>query len=339
MADTFLKLFDSKGGFIKQNDDIKGGAGNLDSSFQFIPEVSGTYYISAGAHTGNLGAVNKGAYTVEVTEMVAGLPDPIDGTPGDDKLRGTENGERITGNDGDDSLFGFGGDDTLSGGVGNDLLVGGMGADVLMGGPNSEDGGDTISYNVSPAGVTINLTDGTARGGDADGDTLVDRGDDRIENVVGSGHDDVLTGNREANMLQGLAGADMLNGDEGDDMLSGGPGDDVLDGGDEDDTLEGGPGADTLIGGQGADTASYAGSTMGVMVRLHSNKLGGGDAKGDVFSDTTTNTYVVRPDPDETDTEEVTETVPDFVNLIGSGMDDTLAGDSRNNKIEGRRRR
>ena len=159
---------------------------------------------------------------------------------------------------------------------------------------------DTISYNVSPAGVTINLTDGTARGGDADGDTLVDRGDDRIENVVGSGHDDVLTGNREANTLQGLAGADMLNGDEGDDMLSGGPGDDVLDGGDEDDTLEGGPGADTLIGGEGADTASYAGSTMGVMVRLHSNKLDGGDAKGDVFSDTTTNTYLVKPDPDET---------------------------------------
>ena len=178
--------------------------GNLNSEFQFIPEVSGTYYISAGAYTGNVGSDNGGAYTVTVTEMVAGLPDPIDGTAGDDKLRGTDNGERITGNNGNDSLFGFGGDDTLSGGMGNDLLVGGMGGDSLSGG----DGVDTISYNVSPAGVTINLTDGTARGGDADGDTLVDRGDDRIENVVGSGHDDVLTGNRQANTLQGLAGAD-----------------------------------------------------------------------------------------------------------------------------------
>ena len=74
---------------------------------------------------------------------------------------------------------------------------------------------------------------------------------------------------------------------------------------------------------------------MGVMVRLHSNKIDGGDAKGDVFSDTTTNTYVVKPDPDENDTEEVTETVPDFVNLIGSGMADTLAGDSRDNTIQG----
>ena len=349
VPDTFLKLFDSKGGLIKQNDDIKGEEGDLNSEVPFIPEVSGTYYISAGAYTGNVGAVNKGAYTVTVTEMVAGLPDPIDGTAGDDKLSGTGNGERITGFGGNDSLFGFGGDDTLSGGLGNDLLVGGMGGDSLSGGMGNDllvggmggdslSGGmgvDTISYSVSPAGVTINLTDGTARGGDADGDTLVDRGDDQIENVVGSGHDDVLTGNRVANTLQGLAGADMLNGDEGDDMLSGGPGDDVLDGGDEDDTLEGGPGADTLIGGEGADTASYAGSMMGVMVRLHSNKIDGGDAKGDVFSDTTTNTYVVKPDPDENDTEEVTETVPDFVNLIGSGMADTLAGDSRDNDIKG----
>ena len=99
VADTFLKLFDSKGGLIKQNDDIKGEEGNLNSEFQFIPEVSGTYYISAGAYTGNVGADNGGAYTVTVTEMVAGLPDPIDGTDGDDKLRGTENGERITGGD------------------------------------------------------------------------------------------------------------------------------------------------------------------------------------------------------------------------------------------------
>ena len=107
----------------------------------------------------------------------------------------------------------------------------------------------------------------------------------------------MLTGNRGENTLHGLAGNDMLDGGEANDMLSGGEGDDVLDGGDEDDTLEGGPGADTLIGGTGDDTASYAGSMMGVEVRLHSSKLYGGDATGDVFSDTTTNTYAVRPDP------------------------------------------
>ena len=327
VTDTFLKLYDSKGGLIKQNDDIDGAMGDLDSSFQFVPEVDGVYYISASAYTANLEQMNEGAYTVTVMEMPAGLPDPIEGGADADKLRGTSAGEKITGNAGDDSLFGFGGDDSLSGGAGNDLLVGGMGADTLKGGI----GQDTISYNTSLAGVTVNLLDGTARGGDADGDTI---GDD-IENVVGSGHDDVLTGNRGANMLHGLAGADVLDGGEGEDTLSGGAGDDVLDGGDEDDTLEGGPGADTLTGGTGDDTASYAGSMMGVEVRLHSNKLYGGDAMGDVFSDTTTNTYVIKPDPDEDETEEVTETLPDIVHLTGSGMADVLAGDSRNNTIKG----
>ena len=53
VPDTFLRLYDSKGGLIKQNDDVDGAMGDLNSSFQFIPEVDGTYYISAGAYTGN----------------------------------------------------------------------------------------------------------------------------------------------------------------------------------------------------------------------------------------------------------------------------------------------
>ena len=60
VTDTFLKLFDSKGGFIKQNDDVDGAMGKLNSSFQFIPEEDGVYYISAGAYTANLGQMNRG---------------------------------------------------------------------------------------------------------------------------------------------------------------------------------------------------------------------------------------------------------------------------------------
>ena len=170
-----------------------------------------------------------------------------------------------------------------------------MGADTLMGGT----GEDTISYNVSPAGVTINLTDGTARGGDADGDTIVDMGDDQIENVVGSPHDDEITGNRGDNILSGLGGNDELDGLRGDDTLKGGRGDDDLDGGRGDDTLEGGPGADVLTGGDGSDTASYAGSTMGVTVRLHSSKFMGGDAMGDSFGARVAATYTDKDDDEQ----------------------------------------
>ena len=195
-------------------------------------------------------------------------------------------------------------------------------------------GGDTISYEYSPMGVTINLNDGTAIGGDADGDVL---GDD-IENVRGSMHDDTLTGTDDAsdgNRLWGLAGNDTLSGRDGPDMLSGGAGDDVLDGGDEEDTLEGGSGADMLTGGGGADTASYANSMMGVTVRLHSNMAKGGDATGDVFVDVTTVEYSVpAEDPEDPDIIKE-ETVPDIVHLTGSAMADILAGDSRDNTIMG----
>ena len=64
-------------------------------------------------------------------------------------------------------------------------------------------------------GVTINLGDGTARGGDADGDTIVDMGTDKIEHVQGSMHDDILTGSSGSarhNKLWGLGGDDELDG-------------------------------------------------------------------------------------------------------------------------------
>ena len=162
-ADTILKLFDSKGGLIDSNDDYYDidGKTDLNSKLEFTPEVSGVYYISASAYTGNPFVDNSGAYTLTVTEMEpadADAGDDIPGTDGNDKLFGTEKGEKISGGEGSDSIYAMAGDDTLDGGPGNDLLVGGPGADTLMGG----EGNDTISYAHSEAGVTINLADGTA---------------------------------------------------------------------------------------------------------------------------------------------------------------------------------
>ena len=137
----------------------------------------------------------------------------------------------------------------------------------------------------------------------------------------------------EPTLSGAYGGNDTLYGDKGGDTLYGGAGDDDLDGGDGDDTLEGGPGADVLTGGDDVDTASYAGSTMGVTVRLHSSKAMGGDAEGDTWGDTVTVGYVL-PDEDGMDVE-YEETVPDIVNLTGSANADILAGDSRGNTIKG----
>ena len=329
--DTILKLLDSKGTMFMMNDDINpvgttDNPTNLNSRLTFSPEEDGIYYISVSAYMGNPNQNNAGGYRITVEEL--DLPADINGTGDADKISGTDYSEEIAGNGGNDSIYAMGGDDEVSGGAGDDLLVGGPGADMIIGGP----GNDTVSYIHSPAGVSVNLRAGTASGGNADGDMLVDE----IENVQGSMHDDVLTGSRGANTnnkIWGLGGNDELVGDRGVDMLFGGAGDDMLDGGEGDDTLDGGSGADTLTGGDGDDTASYAGSSMGVTVRLHNGQSMGGDAEGDIWGDMVTVEYQL-PDEDGRP-QDFEETVPDFIHLTGSGMADVLAGDSRDNEISG----
>ena len=142
-----------------------------------------------------------------------------------------------------DTLEGFAGDDTLNGGAGDDILFGGLGNDSLDGG----DGTDTAHYGDIKGPVTVDLGSGVATGG-AGEDML-----DGIENVVGTGFADQLTGNEVANILEGRDGDDVLSGAAGDDELFGGAGDDTLSGGDGNDWLAGGAGTDTLDGGAGSD--------------------------------------------------------------------------------------
>ena len=225
----------------------------------------------------------------------AAATDPMRGSEnGNDTLYGDAGFDFLGGGMGNDMLFGGMDDDTLQGGDGDDMLEGGMGADHLMGGM----GMDTASYTMSGMAVTVNLsvaaTDATAMnpraaGGDADGDMI---GTD-VENVRGSMHDDMLTGDDMGtpvpavlgdnpattdvtetdhvvtaavegfgNKLFGNMGNDMLKGGKGEDTLHGGKGDDTLYGGDDndklmgemgDDALKGNAGDDTLIGGEGAD--------------------------------------------------------------------------------------
>ena len=85
--DTVLSLHDSKGGLIDSNDDIDGPKGDLNSEIKdFIPEVSGVYYLSASAYTGNPFVDNSGAYTLTVTEMEPPDPDAGPDIMGTDRV-------------------------------------------------------------------------------------------------------------------------------------------------------------------------------------------------------------------------------------------------------------
>ncbi len=241
-----------------------------------------------------------------------------EGTASADTVIGTEGEDLIEAQGGNDFVIAGDGDDIIFGGSGKDILVGGEGADVLNGGA----GHDWAFYTSSNAAVTVDLGIDTAFGGDAEGDTLTN-----IERILGSRHDDTITGDDSANhlnghlgddvlnggagndFLRGGAGADVLNGGAGNDVLNGDDGADVLNGGAGDDILRGGEGADALNGGTGNDWAYYNSSNAAVTVDLGNNTATGGDATGDTF------TGIER--------------------VLGSHHDDTITGDGAANYLSG----
>ena len=171
----------------------------------------------------------------------------LDGGAGADTLAGGAGADTLAGGTGTDTLNGGTGDDRLTGGAGADTLDGGTGADTLNGGQGTR---DWATYAASGAGVSVSLVSGASNtGGHAAGDVL-----SSIENIEGSGHNDMIAGDNGGNALSGGAGNDALNGGDGNDTLNGGAGNDTLNGGAGDDVLNSGAGNDTLNGGAGADT-------------------------------------------------------------------------------------
>ena len=129
-----------------------------------------------------------------------------------------------------DTLIGDGVYNWFQPGDGNDSVNGGT--DTLLNG---------VDYSDTKAGVTVDLIAGTATGGSGS-DTLAN-----INDVFGSGSDDIITGNGHANSLWGWNGNDTLSGGAGD-----------------------GDGADTFDGGSGIDTVDYGNNTLATTVDLAS---------------------------------------------------------------------
>ncbi len=209
-----------------------------ESPFQLLVNLE-TNVASGGTASGD---------TFYSIENLIGSDDRIDrfvGNASDNHFWGQGGGDYFNGGAGNDVLDGGNDGDILYGEDGDDTLIGGSGQDYMNGG----DGIDTVVYAGSSAGVTVDLANGTASGGDATGPAqIVGRGTvirndilAEIENVVGSFHDDHLIGDDQTNELSGGSG---------------------------DDTLTGGGGTDILNGGAGSDTADYADATSGVRLNL-----------------------------------------------------------------------
>ncbi|MCQ0988135.1 M10 family metallopeptidase [Jiella marina] len=290
--DALIELFDANGTPLAASDEsaadpgsrqdmtgAQGDPGSEDPYISFGINEPGWYYITVDDALSR--GVFTGGYTLSIT-----LPVLFEDLA----------------NEGNDTLIGGSGADILRGHGGNDILNGGAGADDMDGG----EGYDQANYEGSSSAVAVDLRNGNAIGGDAEGDTLTG-----IEALVGSAYFDRLLGNGVANILRGEngwdylrgfggndqlfggngndelwgdAGNDRLAGEDGNDTLFGGANNDQLLGGSGNDILNGGAGADQVHGGEGFDQANYEGSTSAVAVDLRNGNTIGGDAQGDVLT-------------------------------------------------------
>ena len=183
---------------------------------------------------------------------------------------------------------------------------------------DGQGGSDTMLYINSGVGVTVDLSNSNNNAnGDAEGDVLTN-----IENLIGSIHNDTLTGDANANRLEGGAGADTLEGGGGADTLEGGTGND---------TLTGGAGADTLDGGADVDTASYVNAAPAGMAYIVAAESGlGVDITG------VTGVYVnLIKAGTQVGSEAAGDMLTNIENLIGSAHRDVLIGDQNVNRLDG----
>lgn len=161
-----------------------------------------------------------GVATVDYSGSAKGIVAQLDSlTPRD--FDGFTHVQNLNGSAFADRLSGDSRDNVLNGGAGDDVLTGKGGNNVLSGGA----GNDTASYEGAPTGVVVDLAKGTASNGYGGIDRLTS-----IENLLGSSHDDILSGDTGSNRLEGGGGNDLLIGGGGYDhyVIARGRGHDTL---------------------------------------------------------------------------------------------------------------
>jgi len=372
------------------NDSLIGGIGN-DTVTYINSLIAVTVDLALGTATGGLGTdqltgfenIIGSAYNDSLTGDSGA--NTIDGGAGNDTLKGGGGADIFIGGDGNDTvsfanygwvnvnlttdtanfsgienLIGSDGNDTLTGDNANNIIDGGLGSNSLIGGGGSS---DTVSFASIGVGVTVNLSAGTATGTGVS-DTLAG-----FANIIGTSHDDSLTGDSYANLFDGGGGNNTIIGGGGVDTVSyvsyvnninrigvtvdlltthtgihggstdhltgithliGSAYDDTLIGDGVNNTLDGGAGDDILIGGVGADTLiGGTGNNTASYINAAASSVVGPVSIG-VTANLTTSTG-----SGGVSAESNLDTYSDIQNLTGSAYKDTLIGDGLNNTLDG----
>lgn len=233
------------GGVGTDVDNLTGAAG--DDTYVLI-NGAGSVQITEAADEGNDTLDFSGFDTAVIIDLAMTSQTLASGglqlTLGDpleiENVIGSRHSDTIFGNDLDNMLRSGGAtsiNETLAGRGGDDryvLVDSDAGAVTIT--EQVDQGSDTVDFSEFGVGVTANLGITTLQLLRAGGVTLTLTDASGIEDVVGSPHDDVLTGNALDNVFYGGTGADTLAGAAGADRN-----DEV----DPVDTFDGGPGLDT----------------------------------------------------------------------------------------------
>jgi Ca2+-binding RTX toxin-like protein len=278
---------------------LDGGDGN-DTLDGGTGVDTATYALAGSGVTVSLattGAQNTGGAGTDTLVSIENLT----GSAFDDQLTGNAGANVLSGGAGNDRLNGAGGIDTLLGGDGNDILVGGSAGSILDGGA----GFDLVSYENATAGSYIDLGQRASSGNFVS-----------IEGVIGSSFGDQIVGSSADETLIGGGGNDVIYASGGTDAVSGGTGDDLF--------FDLG-GIQHFDGGDGNDIVAYLGAPVEVIIdpATFSIIITGEGVTADL-ADPSRNTGFAAGD-----------TYAGVEALIGTYVNDDLAGDEHNNTLRG----
>ncbi|MGL4324947.1 MAG: beta strand repeat-containing protein, partial [Beijerinckiaceae bacterium] len=214
VGSAFANLREERFEGLAGDDYFDGGAGfNIVQYFGETPNYAGT---TSGGSSGIIANLSDGTVTVNGFTVLSGkVRDAFGNTDtlvSIQGINGTALADDVTGGAGYNVFRSFGGADYFDGGAGDDDRM-----TFLR---------DELLFGVGGAGVTVNMTAGTALQVDGSTATFVN-----VEDIAGSEGNDAITGDAKDNRLFGDFGADALTGGSGSDTLNGGQGADTLDGG------------------------------------------------------------------------------------------------------------
>jgi Ca2+-binding RTX toxin-like protein len=281
---------------------------------------------------------------------------------------GNNSANTLSGTSGNDEILGLGGNDRLIGTIGNDILNGGDGNDIAdyrslnenitltpMGGVDKNGNGrdqligiETIWGNTNRIN-TIDASSVGASGGGIDVDLSTDSLKvfipslgyrdftvKNFSNIIGTDRSSRFVGNYRNNQITGGASNDYIVGSRGNDTLNGGGGNNTLDYSNLGNAVKILPRGTIAKGAAGTDKISNFSKIIGAANQTNAidASVGAGGASLNVnLANNSLGIIFFNSESQQVESQQFE--VVNFVNVFGTGENDTIIGGNKNSTLTG----